>query len=182
VPDQTTTPYVIGEVVLPSTLVDDSTYSSKISQMEACPYYILAREQFWKRTDPAGFYYSHNSTTQLTKTFQVVIGLSETESTTMEKTVGMVLSGSMEVAFQRGVVTIGAEVSASLSLTQYQSATWMGASSKTEEHTFSQPSALVYWALVDRFTLMRGDRQIVNNWQISRMDVNHSSSYPPPPT
>lgn len=180
-PVQATDPCLIGEAVLPCTLVDDSmTYPSKIAQMEACPYYILAREQFWRRTEPAGFYYSHNSVNSVTKTFEITVGLSTTESQTMETMVGMVLSGSMEVGFQRGTVAIGAEVSASLSLTQYQSVTWMGTKTVTEQHTFAQPMAYVYWALVDRFTLMRGkDRSVVQQWQVLRMDVHIANSYPP---
>lgn len=183
IPVQTTAPCLIGEVALPCTIVDESmTYPNKIAQMDACPYYILSREQFWKRTEPAGFYYSHDSGNSFTKAFEISVGLSKTEEQTMETTVGMVLSSSMEVGFKKGSVAIGAEVSVELKLTQYQSVTWMGTKTVREEYTFSKPMAYVYWALVDRFTLMRGnDRNVVNQWQVLRMDVHASNSYPVEP-
>jgi len=183
VPVQTTDPCLIGETALPCTIVDDSqSYPSKIAQMDGCPYYILSREQYWKRTEPAGFYYSHNSVNSVTKTFEITVGLSETESQTMEQMVGMVLSSSMEVGFRKGAVTIGTQVAGALHLTQYQSVTWMGSRTVTEQYTFAQPMAYVYWALVDHFKLMRGnDRSIVQQWQVLRMDVHVSNSYPVSP-
>lgn len=183
--------YLIGEMVVPAVLVDDSgSFSDRISQVEQNPYYVLTRERFWDRSSRRG-YLMETTGLQETRVVTVTQGVTEKESSSMERVTGMkvTVSGGFNLkGTKKGAGEGGATASISQELTNQLkiaiSSETTRMTEKSEQKTITFPAGqrlkLVAWSLVDRYTLKSTNGRIVSQWEVVDVSTLIEDSFPIP--
>lgn len=162
----------MAETLLPATVVDDPHFTSRWAQMEATPYYILRREQFWDRRRPRGYRIDHAGLDSKTYLEKLHFTVSTTDGSSSQQILG--LEFGVEAGYARKKSPISADLSAQLraqlEVIEYDESSLQV--DKTEEITKELPIGprfLIFgWSLVDRFTLLRYDRKQVASWDAPR--------------
>ena len=182
--------YLIGESIVPAFHVGDHKYFSKANQYDSNPFYVLRREQYWKR-QALEEYDGHSSNR---KKVTVKTGISSTESTSMEDTIKMTMGASSSFKFAPEIGFDGlslkgpensqsftSELSKELKMTTSSSTTVMEERTEEQELHFKEGTRAVIalWTLVDSFTLFGMDKhRVVKKWTVTRPNVVRRDAYP----
>ncbi len=156
-----TTPVLAGSMAYPFPLVRDPAYSRE-RQARENPYYILRKFGFWTKV----FFYDHGGASEYTHRETTRVGLTTTNSTTVEHTTGISVSAEASFGF-RG---FGASLSTTMSqqLRVETTKTVSHESSREVEITRTYPAgrrvAEAIWYRDDRFVLERLDGSRVLEW------------------
>src|SRR5262245_43755877 len=152
-----TAPVLIGEVLLPFIYVDDPDFSPETRGREF-PYYLLRREQFWKKL----YSFDHLSTTEVTEEKKFSVGVVRKDSHSTETTETLTVGIEAEV-----VIPVVKELAHKLKgtierkletkVTQDSETTKSESVERTVTRRFQQGSRVYVagWAIVDRYTVVR---------------------------
>lgn len=184
-PPERSDAYLIGETVLPATLVDDPGLPDIVVRVQRNPYYILRRQQYWDRTQCTGgdpCLYEHDGHMRKRYETEITYGYSQTQAQTMARTVGMKVSAEGKVVFNP-------TVSSSLSTT-IQNNLQIQESTATEYKESIRETATLYvpaerfivcnWVLVNQYTLLNMQREEIGRWNAIQYGVLVSDGYPKP--
>jgi hypothetical protein len=175
--------YLIGETVLPATLVHDPSLSDIVLRVKRSPYYILRREQFWDRTQCSGgdpCLYEHDGHTRKQYETEITYGYSKSQSRKMDETTSLKIS-------VEGKVVFGPKISGSISsaiqhdLQIQESTASEYKESIREKATLDVPAEhfmVCNWVLVNRYTLLNMQREEVDSWNATQYGVLISDGYP----
>lgn len=175
--------YFIGEVVLPASVVDDPNQRSRLDQVEISPYYTLMREQYWDRGNKRGAYERWNKADAETRTREVTVGFTQTQSESMEKTLRILVTASSQFNFEHGSASFSTEIETALKTTSTTSTTRMKQEKEKVELRKPQGSRAVKtnWSLVDCYTLKDYQNHVVSKWEIVNLNTRAEESFVPPP-
>lgn len=192
-----TEPKTVAYATIPATAVDDGTYSDKIAQMEANPYYVMQRSQYWTRQGDFGYSYEHQpgdgAGFEKTVKFEATAGTTKT----VEKTMGTRFSVNGGFSVDGTRLGIPGKMSAEMAYetSQQLKTTLVSIESvtQTEEtkvsHTYDKNAhyTICGWSLIDVYTLFRADlKTIVCIEKVGSKGVAiKTDQYPsdvPPPT
>lgn len=175
--------YLIGETILPATLVEDRGRREIVPRVQKSPYYILRREQYWDRTQCSGgdpCLYEHDGHTTKHYETEIAYGYSETQSRQMEKATSTKVT--VEGKFVFGEVfslTIRATFQQDLKV---QESTASEYKESTRERAILDIPAerfiVCNWVLVNRYTLLNMQRVEVDQWNAVQHGVLVSDGYP----
>lgn len=182
-PPEQSDAYLIGETLLPATLVDDPALPDIVVRVQRNPYYILRREQYWDRTqctagDPC--LYEHDGYTTKEYKTEITYGYSETHASTMARSTGFKLTAEGKAVFNPAVSgSLSATIQNNLQL--QQSTTTEYKESIRETATLNIPDEhfiVCNWVLANRYTLLNMQRQEVTRWTAIQYGVLISDGYP----
>lgn len=172
---------LVGETIIPSVMINDNRYSDKLSQFLACPYYKLSRYQYWDRRTGRGALLDHDGKTETTRTIEVTTGISETESLTVEKTVGFKITIGLGFNFEGGATaSLGFEITNELKTTYSTETTKMKETTRriTWQFKIGKRTLKALWSLVDHYELRRApDDSEVTSWEITLDDTQKEDAY-----
>lgn len=176
-----TDPVLVGETIVPSVMINDSQYSDKLSQFLSCPYYRLSRYQYWDRRTGRGAFLDHDGKTETTRTIEVTTGISETESKTIENTVGFKITVGLGSNFEGGATaSLGFEITNELKTTYSTETTRMKETKRSLTWQFQKGARTLkaLWSLVDRYELRRtSDNSEVTSWEITLDDTQKEDAF-----
>lgn len=168
--------YLIGEVSIPATLVADPLYGDRVSQVQANPYYILRRQQYWDRgQDQYRGYYVDNNGANVNEQFTLKVGVSDTVTKSVESTLSFKLtaSGSISLKLLNGAISPSASISDEISQSLKVTTTTQTVDTTeiTSQETVQLPAGKrtveARWCLVDRYELHRAsDQSLLDSWEI----------------
>lgn len=178
-----TEPKIVAVSLVPATMVNDPTYSDKVAQMEANPYYIGVRRQYWSREDKHGYSFEHKQgegsnfketityevTNRSTKTSEEIWGWkfsinAENSVSAKEDGVGFTATQGMAFEISRQFRTEMVEEN----IIQQKSEKSVGREYDASEEDF----VIVGWSLVDRYTLYKKDLTSI----VSEVDAGSQNS------
>ncbi len=173
-----TTPVVVGEALMTYRMVNDPDLVGR--QATENPYYILRREQYWKRLYHKGW----QPHTEARDTSQWRVSMSAEDTTSMSKTAGMRITAGCRLAFNDYVsAEVQTEIANELRMEIDHTARSEVEQTHTEEVTH-QATDCAYtvsiWSIVDRFTLLRADRYCVKTWEYVHGDDHVEVDVHPP--
>jgi hypothetical protein len=177
--------YLIGETILPATLVNDPGLPDLVLRVQSNPYYILRREQYWDRSQCTGgdpCLYEHDGHTTKQYETEITYGYSKSQSKKMEKTASFKLSAEGRVVFNP-IVSITISITIQEELKVQESTTTEYKESIREKATLDIPAErfiVCHWVLVNRYTLLNMQREEVNHWNAVQHGVLVSDGYPRP--
>ena len=184
-PEERSDPYLIGETIVPATLVQDPSMPDIVLRVRQSPYYILRREQFWDRTRCSGgdpCLYQHDGHTEKHYETEISYGYSKLQSREMEETTSLKVTAEGKVVF-------GPRISGSVSST-IQHDLQIQESTATEYResirvmaTLDIPAErfiVCNWVLVNRYTLLNMQREEIDSWDAVQYGVLISDGYPRP--
>lgn len=175
--------YLIGETILPATLVDDPALPDVVLRVRTSPYYILRREQYWDRTrcshgDPCLYEHDGHSTKHYET--EITYGYSSAQSHQMEATTGTKFSAEGKIVFSPRVsAAVSYAVQNELKVQQstasdYQESIRVRADLDIPAERF----VICNWVLVNRYTLLNMSRVEVRHWDVAQYGVLVSDGYP----
>ena len=172
--------YLIGETILPATIVRDPGLPDMVHRVETNPYYILRREQYWDRTQCSGgdpCLYEHDGHTTKHYETEISYGYSKSQSREMADMTSTKLSAEGKIVFGPKVnVTISGSIQHDLKVQQATSSEYK--ESIREKATLDIPAErfiVCNWVLVNRYTMLNMQRETVNRWETC---VNTACLYP----
>lgn len=175
--------YLIGETILPATLVDDPSLPDIVLRVQTSPYYILRREQFWDRTRCSGgdpCLYEHDGHTTKHYETEISYGYSSAQSSNMEATTSTKFSAEGKIVFGPKVsATIGYAMQNELKVQQSTASEYQ--ESIREKVALDVPDErfiVCNWVLVNRYTLLNMARAEVGRWDVAQHGVLVSDGYP----
>jgi hypothetical protein len=182
--------YLIGEVILPATYVNDSYYSDRIRQVENNPYYILCRERYWDRSSGRGWYHKHHGGTEDVRENTIRTGITTTEAKSIEEMVGIKFTASSSINFTMDLPgggklsatsAISTEITKNLKVVQSVSTTRV--EEEIQKVIVKLPASgreivRVGWSLVDRYTLKRKNGSVVDMWELVEKGTLVEDSFP----
>jgi Insecticidal Crystal Toxin, P42 len=148
---------LIGETRLPFWMVKDGGMSYR-TQIDRTPYYALSREQYWERE----YIYEYDGVLTGTDTYKTTVGMSETESRTIEDELDITVTA--EASFTYGVATAGLKTEIQNKLKVSESSSKTRTLQTEQTITINRPThraKIVNWRLTDLYTLRRGDQTLV---------------------
>lgn len=172
--------YLIGEAVIPATVVNDPAFGDPVSKVLANPYYLLRREQLWDRTentDPRGYLEDHPAGAPVTLRKTITHGITQTDQDAVERTISAKMTVGGQLAFkipvlERGEISGGLSVASEVTNTLKVTATTTTqvTSQQVEERTIMLPAVRmirVGWSLIDHYEVRRADGSVVSSWEIA---------------
>jgi Insecticidal Crystal Toxin, P42 len=193
---ETTKPKTVAFSVIPATSVYDPAYSDKIAQMEANPYYVARRSQYWSRNGAHGYAYEHQPGGSDYFEKKLVYEASSTTSQTIEETTGTKFSveGGFSLSGVRKGISgtmsggVSYEVSHELKTTLVSAGTVTRRKEDTVSRTYdkNQHFTICGWSLIDRYELLRADLEtVVSGEDVGSWNSLKTDQFPsdvPPPT
>jgi hypothetical protein len=177
--------YLIGETILPATLVNDPGLPDVVVRVQRNPYYILRREQYWDRTQCTGgdpCLYEHDGHTTKHYETEITYGYSQTYARKMDETTSFKISAEGKVVFNPKVsVSISTIIQHDLQV--QESTTTEYKESISEKAILDIPAerfVICNWVLVNRYTLLDMKREEVSHWDAVQHGVLISDGYPRP--
>lgn len=175
--------YLIGETILPATLVDDPSLPDIVLRVRRNPYYILRREQYWDRTQCSGgdpCLYEHDGHTTKHYETEITYGYSKSQAKSMAQKTGFKLSADGKVVFNP---TVSGSLSTTIlkELQVQESTTTEYKESIRETATLDIPAErfiVCNWVLVNLYTLLNMQREEVSRWTVIQYGVLVSDGYP----
>lgn len=184
-PPERSSLYLIGETILPATIVNDPGLPDMIHRVQSSPYYILRREQYWDRTQCSGgdsCLYEHDGHTTKQYETEISYGYSKAQAQKMEETTSTKVSAEGKIVFGPKVnVTISGSIQHDLQVQETTSSEYKA--SIREKVTLDIPAErfiVCNWVLVNRYTLFNMQRETVNRWNAVQHGVLISDGYPRP--
>lgn len=165
-----------GSALMPCIMVLDGL--SLPRRMQESPYYILVKNQFWKRlwhdTFLPGEGLEQKETTGMAKTVQE----------TMTQTTNISLQADFGFAFKALTLGIGASISRSIEISTSTTDTVMSETTTTRNYKNENNFKIAWakYALATEFILMRKNGTIAGSWEAVDKTVTRSISYPPTQT
>jgi len=166
-----TEPKTVAYATIPATAVDDEAYSDKIAQMQANPYYVMQRSQYWTREGDFGYSYEHQPGDSAS--FEKVVKFEVTAGTTktVEKTVGTRFSVNGGFSVDGARMGIPGKMSAAMAYeTSQQLKTTLVSNESVKQtdetrvvHTYDKNLhyTICGWSLIDVYTLYRADLKTI---------------------
>lgn len=144
---------VVGETRLPFWMVKDGGASHE-TQIDRTPYYVLSREQYWKREYIKEFDGKRPETTSyLTK-----VGMSETQSRSIENELDITVAAEGSFSYGGATASLKTEISNKLKVSESSSKTRTLETEKKIEITMpARRAKICNWRLVDLYTVKRAD-------------------------
>lgn len=184
-PPERSPAYLIGETILPATLVDDPGLPDIVVRVRRNPYYILRREQYWDRTQCSGgdpCLYEHDGYTTKHYETEITYGYSQSHAQSMAQKTGFKVSANGKVVFNP---TVSGSLSTTIQreLQVQESTTTEYKESIREMATLDIPAEhfiVCNWVLVNRYTLLNMQREEVSRWNAIQYGVLVSDGYPQP--
>ena len=176
-PDRETPPVLIGEMYIPYFLVREqiSPWNDPAYQVSHSPYYLLARQQFWRITHAA----VHQTNEGMTCKTKRVVGASREVSKSFEETTKISFSadGTLVIKAVTAVLKFGLEHT--LKSTTTETYRDYDETTKEEDYRF-RPGRIRHavWQLIDQYQLRRGDGSEVSKWEDKPSPYFHSDTYP----
>ena len=182
---------VVGAALVPATLVEDNSYSDKIAQMKANPYYIARRSQYWSREDQHGYAYEHAAGEGITFKTKVVYEVSTRSSRTSEETWGWKFSINTEMSVSAEKNGVGVTASSGMafeiahqmkvSITEEKNTLQRNEHTVKRHYDADQPQFVVVgWSLVNVYTLLKADgKTVVSEVEAGSNNSLRKDSFPP---
>lgn len=184
-PPERSPAYLIGETILPATLVNDPGLPDVVVRVQRNPYYILRREQYWDRTQCTGgdpCLYEHDGHTTKHYETEITYGYSQTHAKKMDETTSFKVSAEGKIVFSP-MVSGSISTTIQHDLQVQESTTTEYKESIREKATLDIPAEhfiVCNWVLVNRYTLLNMQREEVNHWNAVQYGVLISDGYPRP--
>ncbi|MCM3902309.1 MAG: hypothetical protein ND866_11430 [Pyrinomonadaceae bacterium] len=165
--------WVMGEALIPFMYVKDGAVSN---QLRTNPYYVLSRERYWSQVELN----EYDGRLQRKEKVTVKTGITETQSRSLENELGIKISADATLSYGVASATLKTEIENRLKVTETSGVT----KSREEETVFEitvpdETVRIVTWAMVERFSLKRGDDSLVGQpSEVTLKSVVHDS-YPP---
>ncbi|MEU1550941.1 RICIN domain-containing protein [Nocardia sp. NPDC005745] len=160
-PPELTEEVLVGQTVVPYILVDDGDRSW---QSQNNPYYILRRYGHWKRV----FYYEHAGNSEYTEKQATTVGLTTSNSSTIERTVGMTVGADAGFSFKGVSASISTTVTTGLRVAHTQSSENHHSESREVSRSYfanGKKVAEAVWFRGDRYSLQRLDGSQLLEWR-----------------
>lgn len=161
-PSQVPDPAVlIGETYVPFFAVTDP-HLRRAEQARRSPYYVLRREQAWKKTQ-----YDKRLGPGQGFDETMTVGITRELEMSLEQTLHLELSATAGATYKAVTASLGPTVSANLRLYVRTHEVYT-ATRTTRFHLepSNRTTRVVWWHLVDRYTLLRTDGTIAQAWEI----------------
>jgi len=148
--------WVMGEVLIPFMYVKDGAVSN---QLRANPYYVLCRERYWAQVDLN----EYDGRLQRKETVKVKTGITETQSRSLENELGIKISADATFSYGgMASASLKTEIENRLKVTETSGVTKSREEETTIEITVPDETVrIVTWAMMERFSLKRGDQSLV---------------------
>jgi hypothetical protein len=172
--------YLIGEAVIPATVVNDPAFGDAVTKVMQNPYYILRREQLWDRSEGAnsrGYLEDHPAGAAVTLRKTITHGITQTDQDSVERTIAAKMTVGGNLAFKvpipnigeiSGGISVASEITNTLKVTA-TTATQV-VDQQVEDRTIMLPDLRmirVGWSIVDRYEVRRADGGLVSSWEVA---------------
>ena len=165
--------WVMGEALIPFMYVKDGAVSN---QLRTNPYYVLSRERYWTQIDLN----EYDGRLKRNQKITVKTGITETHSRSLENELSIKISADASFSYGPASASLKTEIQNRLKVTETSGVT----ESREEETVYEitvpdETVRIVTWAMVERFSLKRGDGTLVGQpSEVTLPSVVHDS-YPP---
>ncbi|MFI5621137.1 RICIN domain-containing protein [Streptomyces sp. NPDC051567] len=165
---------LIGQAAVPFPLVQDPALS-RDRQAQESPYYLLKRHGYWSLV----YYFEHSGSSEYTKSQEVKVGLTTTNSREVESTVGISVTAEASFSYGGFSGSLSATLSAELKVTTSSSSTQESTRTDTVSRTYAagKRASEAIWYKEDRYTLERLDGTKVTEWTVRDSDTVISDGY-----
>jgi Insecticidal Crystal Toxin, P42/Ricin-type beta-trefoil lectin domain-like len=176
--------YLIGETIIPATMVQDPNLPDMALRVQKNPYYILRREQYWDRTRCSGgdpCLYEHDGHTTKHYETEITYGYSREQSNAMQRTTDTKLD--FEGKFVYGEQSLNIKYAVENQLKVEESTKTKYEESKRVKASLDIPNErfiVCNWVLVNRYTLFNLAREKINSWNVVQYGTGVSDGYPRP--
>ncbi|MEC2866938.1 hypothetical protein BK767_01865 [Bacillus thuringiensis serovar kyushuensis] len=165
---------VVAATLFPAVMVRNNSWSLS-TQMRYSPYYILEKQQYWKKVVNLSFAPGESKTT----TYKY--GMRETDQTTMHNTISMTVGMDSGVNIEGVTESMKGEITNSLEITESHTTELM--KDYDETITISNPfqkQSMQYakYILTTEFVLKRTDGSVADSWSMTDNNTVHTTSYP----
>jgi insecticidal crystal toxin P42 protein/ricin-type beta-trefoil lectin protein len=144
--------WVVAEVRIPFMYVNDGAVSY---QLQSSPYYILSRQQYWKR---AGVN-EYEGALKKTEVQLVRTGITETSSRSIENELKITIAADASFSYGAASVALKTEIQNTLKVSESTSQSQTHEEQKTVTVTVPEYRCrVVTWLLAESFSLWRSDR------------------------
>jgi hypothetical protein len=163
----------MGEALIPFMYVKDGAVSN---QLRTNPYYVLSRERYWTQIDLN----EYDGRLKRNQKITVKTGITETHSRSLENELSIKISADASFSYGPASASLKTEIQNRLKVTETSGVT----ESREEETVYEitvpdETVRIVTWAMVERFSLKRGDGTLVGQpSEVTLPSVVHDS-YPP---
>ncbi len=172
--------YLISETLMPATVVNDPSFSTKIDQVNTSPYYYLIREQYYKPTAvllPPG----KDQTTSIT----ITVSFTSSEIQQITNTVGWSLDYTISAKEGDASAALKFQYQQSTERMKKESSEHSKTKKSEETVSWKSPSKLntriVIWQLMDVFTIWDGNGSKVQSTGWESEFTKFADMYPPVP-
>ncbi len=173
VPASTSHSWVMGEALIPFMYVRDGAVSN---QLRTNPYYVLSRERYWNQIALN----EYDGRLKRNEKITIKTGITETHSRSLENELSIKISADASFSYGPASASLKTEIANRLKVTETS-----GVTESREEETVSEITVpdetvrIVTWAMVERFSLKRGDGTLVGQpSEVTLPSIVHDS-YPP---
>ena len=145
--------WVVAELRIPFMYINDGAVSY---QLQSTPYYILSREQYWKRAGVNEYDGALGRTvSQIVKT-----GITETSSRSLENELRITIAADASFSYGAASVALKTEIQNTLKVSESTSHSQTHEETKTVTITVPPYRCrVITWLLAESFTLWRSDRR-----------------------
>jgi len=145
--------WVVAEVRIPFMYVNDGAVSF---QLHSSPYYILSRQQYWKR---AGVN-EYDGALKKTEVQLVKTGITETSSRSIENELKITIAADASFSYGAASIALKTEIQNTLKVSESTSRSQTHEEQKTVTVTVPDYRCrVVTWLLAESFSLWRSDRR-----------------------
>lgn len=176
-PSDNTEPELIKEYPIFAAYVHDSKYPKEELKVKEEAYYILKREQFYRRY----FYKVFNGLVEETVEITCVNGTKTTNAKSLKSILNISVTGTISASYGPVAAELTTSISHSLELSSQtvKSKETLETLKTTKTYpTMKSSYVIADWEIVDRFTLKRKNDDVVRTWEIDYGHQKYSSSYP----
>ena len=165
--------WVMGEALIPFMYVKDGAVSN---QLRTNPYYVLSRERYWTQIDLN----EYDGRLKRNQKITVKTGITETHSRSLENELSIKISADASFSYGPASASLKTEIQNRLKVTETSGVT----ESREEETVYEitvpdETVRIVTWAMVERFSLKRGDGTLVGQPSVVTLPSVVHDSYPP---
>ncbi|MFF2041781.1 RICIN domain-containing protein [Kitasatospora sp. NPDC058170] len=171
----TTERVLIGQVALPFPLVDDPGMSAQ-ERAQRSPYYLLKRYGSWKMV----YYYEHSGASGYTKTQEIKVGLTTTNSSEVNSTTGISVTANAGFSFSGLTASLSSTVSYQLQVTTDSSTSELTQRTETVSRSYPAGKRIseAIWYRDNTFILERLDGTEILEWTVRDSGTCITDAYP----